>query len=318
MAKKRARRGKKARKESDLGDLGEEKSSAKQPRGPRKRRKRDSERGGGGADSAREFGFWTLAGLLIAVIVLMFSHYAYYNWYLDEEDEDDYQEHIVSQAGFYDVRLKILSDVTHSFSSESSQDAHYKGKATFLLLVENRGSEKTRVDLVSTQPEGWTVTMDDESFPLKKAQNTIVVLTVKPGGDVQLDDEISVTVSATSVDDPAATANVQAGVTAVDLGNVTAERADDLVTQYVLVDRGSDAEYDENTWAISQTSYDAEPFAVQSPWAVITGFADALEGMRPGETKCFLIPSDQAYGDNKEDERPDGDLYYELSLLEIK
>jgi hypothetical protein len=160
--------------------------------------------------------------------------------------------------------------------------------------------------------------MDDESFPLKKAQNTIVVLTVKPGGDVLVGDEVKVTVTATSVDDAAATANVQASVTAADLGNVTAQTENDLVTQYVLVDRGSDAEYDENTWAISQTSYDAEPFEVASPWAVIAGFADAMVGMRPGETKCFKIPSDKAYGTNKEDQRPDGDLYYELTLLEIE
>ena len=153
--------------------------------------------------------------------------------------------------------------------------------------------------------------MSKDFVALDPDQTDIIILKVRPGDAVDPGETVTVTVRAIQQEDEAVWDKVEAEVTAEDLGDAVAVTNDLLSLQYVLVDRGVDDAYDKNTWVVSQTSWDAQPFEA------IPGFASAMVGMREGETKSFLIPDAEAYGSDKTDGKPDGDLYYELTLLEI-
>jgi VCBS repeat-containing protein len=203
----------------------------------------------------------------------------------------------------------------HAWSTEAAREVHTTGKVSFLLLVENKGSTKETFDLEATEHEGWTVTLDKTVLNLAKGQNKVVILTIK-SQDAAVDDSVNVKVTATAQDDMSALSIVEAHITVDDLGETKSIKGDQVSVYYVLVDRGDTTSFDENTWSINQhNTFKTEAGGSGS----IPGFADGVVGMRVGETKSFLIPADQAYGEKPDSESsPVGDLFYEISLENIE
>lgn len=309
MAKKRARQGGKS-KDKDAGEP-RGKGEAEGPKGPRKprRRKGGEPTGRKRTRSSKRYGYWTLVGVILATLILMAG------WYINGRMTEDHDSGgpVVSEAGEYNVKVRIMSE-HHGWSTEAARDIHTTGKVSFLVLVENKGNGKAKFDLDATQPEGWTVSLDSTTLNLKEGQNQVVILKVK-SSDAVPTDNVKVRVTATAQDDQSATATVEASVTVDDLGETKSIQGDTVSVYYVLVDRGTDDAFDENKWSLNQHNvFETEAGGQGS----IQGFSEALVGMRVGETKSFLIPSEKAYGSNPEDGSPDGDLYYEITLETIK
>ncbi len=306
MAKKRAKtRGRNQEKKAE--EPKGEPDSSRKPRKPR-RRKGGEHTGRKRTRSSKRYGYWTLVGVILATFILMIG------WYVNSRMTDDFETGgpVTSESGQYNVKLRIMSQ-HHAWSTEAAREVHTTGKVSFLLLVENKGSTKETFDLEATEHEGWTVTLDKTVLNLAKGQNKVVILTIK-SQDAAVDDSVNVKVTATAQDDMSALSIVEAKIDVEDLGEVKSIQGDQVSVYYVLVDRGSDDTYDENAWSINQhNTFPAEAGGGGS----IPGFSDALIGMRVGETKSFLIPSDQAYGDSKDDGKPDGDLYYEIQMETI-
>jgi VCBS repeat-containing protein len=249
-------------------------------------------------------------GVILATFILMIG------WYVNSRMADDFETGgpVTSESGQYNVKLRIMSQ-HHAWSTEAAREVHTTGKVSILLLVENKGNTKETFDLKATEHEGWTVTLDKTVLNLAKGQNKVVILTIK-SSDATVDDSVNVKVTATAQDDMSALSIVEAKIDVEDLGEVKSIQGDQVSVYYVLVDRGDTASFDENTWSINQHNTFTTEAGGSS--GSISGFADGVVGMRVGETKSFLIPADQAYGDKPESESsPVGDLYYEITMEDI-
>ena len=212
----------------------------------------------------------------------------------------------------YSVSLDILTE-DHEWGDTARRDVHTTGDVSFMIRVGSEGEVNDTIDMSANTPDGWAVDIDKTSFTLKPDQNTMVILTVSSDG-AGVSDSVTITVTATSKGDDQVTDAVEAGITVKDLGENKSEEEDMVKVYYALVDRGADEGYDEDHWELNQhNKFEAEAGGIST----IEGFSKALIGMRVGETKSFLVPSEEGYGDAPDDGKPDGDMYYEITVLDI-
>jgi hypothetical protein len=246
--------------------------------------------------------------VLIAVILIIAGGYFVYNVYYvtDGEDDDD-----LTEPPQREIQLQVISDSTHNFGESSTHSSDIGGKTDFLLLVTNKGEATDTVSFKSSGgTTGMTLSFDKSELTMDKDDALVVTATVTTG-QAGIG---SFTITATSVNDAIAKDTVTVNVDAEDLDDRQAQYGDSVTVYYVLVDQGTDDAFKEDRWAFNQ---DGEfPFTIGS--GVIEGFSEMATGMKVGETHVALLPADKAYGNNPTDQRPDGDLMYEMYMKEIK
>jgi len=308
MAKRRKRSPKPPSEEDEDYEL--EKVDKKSKGG---RRRSSRSRGPKEVNARREaFMIFGLAAILIAATV---------GWYivdadllnLEEEDEEDTPPEPV-----YGVKLEVISEMTHQFGTSSAHDAHPNENTQYLLLVTNTGNSVDTFNIqLSPAPTGWGYLLVSNEEKLDSSNNIrivaggaeVLILTVNVPGS----GSISTQATAYSTKDTTQKSTVDVRTLVKDLGEETAQRRDSVKVYYTLVDRGTDGAYNKNKWAWNQAN--EFPFTIGE--GVIEGFSYMAEGMREGETKVEILPTDLCYGVNYEDGKPDGPLAYEMTMLDL-
>jgi hypothetical protein len=256
-----------------------------------------------------------LAAILIAATV---------GWYIVDADilnlEDDDDDEIVIQEPVYGVKLEVISYETHQFGTSSVHKAHPNENTQYMLLLTNTGNNVDTINLqLSPAPAGWGYLLIAHEDKLDSSNNIripaggaeVLILTVNVPGS----GSISTQLTAYSTKDTTQMSTIDARTQVQDggFGEKTAERRDPVKVYYTLVDRGTDGDYKPNKWAWNQAN--EFPFTIGE--GVIEGFSYMAEGMREGETKVEILPTDLCYGNSQTDGKPDGPLAYEMTMLDI-
>lgn len=250
-----------------------------------------------------------LFAILIVILLVIVGGYFAYTTYFADDDDDNGNELINPPRR--EILLQVISDTSHNFDKSSTHYSDIGGKTDFLLLVTNRGEATDTVSLKSSGGgTGMSLSFNEEQIPVKKegAMVAIATITTTQSGFGRF------TITATSINDVIAKDSVIVNVNAEDLADRQAQYGDEVSVYYVLVDRGTDAAFNPDKWAYNQDGPFQEFIIGQG---VITGFSEMAAGMKVGETHVAIIPADKAYGNNPGDSRPDGDLVYEMLMMEI-
>jgi hypothetical protein len=246
--------------------------------------------------------------LIVIILVIVVGYFAYTVYFVEDEDEGDGFENPPRR----EIMLQVISDSSHNFGDSSTHDSDIGGKTDFLLLVANNGEATDTVSMKSSGgATGMTLSFDKTQLAVKKDGTQVVIATVSTSQT----GFGSFSITATSDDDAIAKDTVTVNVNAKDLNDRQAQYGDKVDVYYVLVDRGTDAAFNPDKWAYNQDGPFTDFVIGQD---VIEGFAEMADGMKVGETHVAIIPADKAYGNNPGDTRPDGDLVYEMQMMEIK
>jgi hypothetical protein len=258
-----------------------------------------------------------LGSLVIVILIILGSYFAYTNYLSDDDSGNggDLQNPGNKPDDNTDVQrgvlLQVISDSTHNFAKSSKHFADTSGKTQFLLLVTNTGAAADTFDLTySGASGGWAVAFDNSRVIVNKdgAQYAIATVTAPASGLA------SIKITATSANNNSVSDSVDLDCEVSDFGDKTADYGDEVTVYYVLVDRGTDGEYNPDKWVYNQGGN--FPFTIGS--GVIEGFSNMAIGMKAGETRVALFSAEESYGNNPSDGKPDGPLLYEMAMLEIK
>jgi hypothetical protein len=254
-----------------------------------------------------------LAAILIASVV---GWYVWESDLLGLEDDDENGEEITETI--YGVKLEVISDQSHNFETSSFHRAHPNENTQFLLLVTNTGNTVDNFNIqLSNAPSGWNYLLVANENKLDSSNNIripnggaeVLILTVNAPDSGSL----STQVTAYSLKDTTQKSTIEVRTQVQTLSDEMAQTRDNVKVYYTLVDRGTDADYNKNKWAWNQAS--EFPFTIGE--GVIEGFSYMAEGMREGETKVEILPTELCYGENSQDGKPDGPLVYEMYMMDL-
>ena len=309
-------------------------SHGKKSGGRSKKRKQEGERGSGGRGTRdrartqyeRRQDIVMLGSLVIVILMIISGYFVYNNYFSDEEEsagdgieDTSYNPNVPGNGGSSGnqergVTLMVINEVSHNFASNSRHNADRGGNTEFLLLVTNTGTATDTYKMSHTgSTGGWVLTFretESDSVTVKAGGAMVVIVEIS----VPNDGKGEFTVYSNSIYNSSITASVDLTVDVTDIGTRTAALGDEVQVYYVLVDRGTDNDYNPDKWAYNQRG--EFPFTIGE--GVIQGFSDMAVGMKEGETKVMRLPVDKAYGSDPDDGRPDGDLIYEMYMETIK
>ncbi len=218
----------------------------------------------------------------------------------------------------YDFVLNVISDESLRPEKISHHIAHQNEQTQFLLLLKNNGFETGTFKFHTMEPEaGWEYILDgfednldnDNKIQIISGGSEFIILTVK----VPETGSVTFRLGAQLLENKSQTSSVEVRVIARDLGNETAKMGNQVLVDYTLADRGTDAMYNENVWAYNQGG--EFPFTVGE--GVIPGFTKMATGMKEDETRVWLLSEDDCYGSDPYDGKPDGPLVFEMTMLDL-
>ena len=261
-----------------------------------------------------------LFGSLIVVILIIISSYFAYTVFL-QDDGDNMTDELVGKTEpgetVRGVSLQVISDADQLFGKQSLHTLDIDGQTEFCLLVVNTGNTNDEYDLrYSGLSADWSIMLEYNRISVSNNGAQVVILTITT---TKTEDKYF-QITATSVHDSKVTDSVSVGLKVEDLGTRTADYGDSAIVYYVLVDRGTDANFNPNKWAYNQGGVfgDQSTGTFEIGTGVIEGFSEMAAGMKAGETRVWRIPAEKAYGNDPTDGVPDGELVYEMTMISIK
>ncbi len=243
----------------------------------------------------------------------------------EEEPEEEPEEGNNETTFKYGVKLEVISDVDHIFGKTSSHKSHPNELTQFLLLVTNTGNTTDTIKL-QTPPlpaADWYYELDegDDIGSGKLDNDNNIIITAKSSEVLrltvlvpeQVGASITAQVTAISTGDTSQKSTIECRTQIFDLGNETSKSGDKVNVYYTLVDRGTDAGFNESVWSYNQ----ANEFPFMIGEGVVAGFSQMAEGMREGETQVWKFPEELCYGSDPNDGKPDGPLVFEMTMLDL-